>query len=242
MATLVTVGLLGVFGLLALFPELAGGLLLLGILLLPFLLPRWLELSPTTPVSSPVSSNPPSSLTPGNDLTPANALGETAKIPVNLGSLRRELRTEGGMRFAPLPGTQLEGERVAQFLGVAAYTGGQGVKSLLSQCRSPQVLHLATHGYFLEVTAQDSSSAEMFSEVSQEDKLAQGVDPLTRSGLALAGANTALVSGDLPPEAEEGLLTAQGTLALDLTGTALVVLSACETALGAMSIGQGGIG
>ena len=237
-ATLVTVGLLGVFGLLALFPELAGGLLLLGIMLLPFVLPRWLELSPTTPVSS----SSPSSLTPGNDFTPATPFGETAKIPVNWGSLRRELGTEGGMRFAPLPGTQLEGERVAQFLGVAAYTGGQGVKSLLSQSRSPQVLHLATHGYFLEVTAQDSSSAETSLEVSQEDKLAPGVDPLTRSGLALAGANTALVSGDLPPEAEEGLLTAQGTLALDLTGTALVVLSACETALGAKSIGQGVIG
>ncbi|TAN84337.1 MAG: CHAT domain-containing protein, partial [Phormidium sp. SL48-SHIP] len=241
LATLVSLGFFGVLLLLALFPEWVGGLLLLGILLLPVVLPRWLELSDSA--NPGVSSAVGSSGIRADDLNSGPSLADRAKMAVNLGSLRRELGSQEKLPFSPLPGTQLEGERVAQFLGVAAYLDGQAVKSLLSQCRSPQVLHLATHGYFLGLTSQESPTAETASEMAWGGKLASGLDPLTRSGLALAGANTALVSpGELPVEAEEGLLTAQGTMGLDLTGTWLVVLSACDTALGGKSIGEGVMG
>jgi CHAT domain-containing protein len=67
-------------------------------------------------------------------------------------------------------------------------------------------------------------------------------NPLARSGLAFAGANTVLDGGNLPPEAEDGLLTAQGASGINLAATALVVASACQTALGDVQVGEGVLG
>src|SRR5262249_39188697 len=62
------------------------------------------------------------------------------------------------------------------------------------------------------------------------------------SGLALAGANTWLHGGSPPADAEDGLITAEDVAGLDLRGTALVVLSACETGLGEVRTGEGVFG
>src|SRR5207248_127754 len=52
--------------------------------------------------------------------------------------------------FVRLPGTRIEGERVASLLGVSPILGGTSTKSRIANCDSPRILHIATHGFFLE--------------------------------------------------------------------------------------------
>ena len=66
--------------------------------------------------------------------------------------------------------------------------------------------------------------------------------PLLRSGLALAGANTGQEGGTLPADAEDGLLLAEDIAGLDFLDTELVVLSACNTGMGQVQIGEGVLG
>ncbi|CAE7204232.1 TTC28 [Symbiodinium pilosum] len=65
-------------------------------------------------------------------------------------------------------------------------------------------------------------------------------NPFLRSGLALAGARAwQEVEGNSTEDAASGIFTAQDARGLDLRGTRLVVLSACETGLGDTPCGQG---
>lgn len=142
--------------------------------------------------------------------------------------------------FERLPGTRFEGEIIAEKLGVPLWHGSAALEKRLKDCLSPRLLHLATHGFFLKNPLWDPDPDLTESTPAQHFLPTQS--PLLRSGLALAGANHVFTPEVLPDAAEDGLLTAEDVAALDLRGTELVVLSACETGLGEIAVGEGVIG
>lgn len=154
---------------------------------------------------------------------------------------------EGLSSFVELPGTRVEGDLLASILQVRPWLGDKALKTSLKAFRSPRVLHLATHGFFLPDRITDINHDSLdFGIIGGPgaDGLArlrsQGPDhTLRRSGIALAGANTWLRGGDPPSGAEDGLLTAEEILDLDLSGTELVTLSACQTGSGERTINEG---
>ena len=139
-----------------------------------------------------------------------------------------------GLAFLPLPGTRGEVEELASALvGAKTLLGDAASEGAIKSLRSPRILHIATHGFF--VGAEASHAAGSVRGV-QTVQLANGRDelgPLLRSGLAFAAAN------DGGRDDEDGVLTAMEAASLDLSGTELVVLSACETGVGATSQGDG---
>lgn len=146
------------------------------------------------------------------------------------------LSNAASTRFDPLSGTEEEGRRVSQLLNVTPLTGTQATESAVKTVTGPRVLHIATHGFFLPYQERESAIAETadpFRSV-QFRAIEENKSTLLRSGLAFAGANLR-VGGN----GEDGILTALEATSLDLWGTKLVVLSACETGLGDVQIGEG---
>ncbi len=131
------------------------------------------------------------------------------------------------LSWPQLPGTGEEADEVEKmWSGFADYRGARATETALKALHGPKILHLATHGFFLD-------------DAPPPPKNDSGVvtptylNPLLRSGLALAGANK-LSSGD-----DDGILTAMEASGLDLWGTKLVVLSACDTGNGKVTNGDG---
>lgn len=103
---------------------------------------------------------------------------------------------------------------------------------------SSQVLHLATHGFFLPKAVGKTRD----NSTNSGNTYSLAEDPLLRSGLILTGGNYAW-SGKTPIEGvEDGIVTAYEISQLDLSNTELVVLSACETALGDVKGSEGVFG
>jgi CHAT domain-containing protein/tetratricopeptide (TPR) repeat protein len=166
---------------------------------------------------------------PDFDLCDPTALSSPRNAPV------------AGPRFPPLPGARAEAEQVAAALRVQPWLGAEASKSRLLNCRSPKVLHLATHGFFLAPSTSPGEESMNLRAGRLLDR--PPVSPMHRGGIALAGANTWLRGGQPPPEAGDGVLTAASVCGLDLSDTALVVLSACETGLGEVVLtGEGVFG
>jgi CHAT domain-containing protein/tetratricopeptide (TPR) repeat protein len=152
-----------------------------------------------------------------------------------------------GMFFGPLPGTAKEQESILRIMPDARKaSGAQATEAWLKSVRNPAVLHIATHGFFLDERGAPEGEARGLKKAAPSRPSPpsgmQSLDfqayrhPYLRSGLALAGANCFAGGG------EDGILTALEVADLDLRGTALVVLSACETGLGEAVSGAGVFG
>ena len=152
------------------------------------------------------------------------------------------LQTSFAAYFSPLPGTIEEGRIVAALLpGSTLVTESKAIEQTVKALHGPEALHLATHGFFRgEPQSAEGNTRALELEVSNVANTGSGPktmqvpmeNPLLRSGLALAGAN-------VRAGAEDGILTALEVSGMDLWGTKLVVLSACETGLGDVSVGEG---
>jgi CHAT domain-containing protein len=158
---------------------------------------------------------------------------------------------KGRAGFVPLPGTELEARRIVASFGA---THAQEPKTLLTgpepderrlreELARPadkrwRYVHLASHGFFAAPTvvsaarSNERSAAGALRVFSSEEREAFGHTPLLLSGIVLAGAN----------RGNAGILTAEEVAGLDLRGTDLVVLSACETGLGEVAGGEGVLG
>jgi CHAT domain-containing protein len=152
--------------------------------------------------------------------------------PNRKGSVRLD---ESKMLFAPLAKTRAEARAIKELLPNSTLLAKtQATESALRQLRGPRLLHIATHGFFLQETDESMTLAARSSDDLRLGKWAARVpNPLLRSGLALAGANQGK-SGD-----DDGVLTAMEAASLDLWGTKLVVLSACDTGVGEVRNGDG---
>lgn len=145
-------------------------------------------------------------------------------------------------RFTRLPGTAEEAQALGAIMpGVRLLTGAQATEAALKSVSGPAILHVATHGFSLPAqesqTKTDGARGLSLGGVSSAAAAAvpkSGENPLLRSGLALAGANARQSAGG-----EDGVLTALEAAGLDLWGTKMVVLSACETGLGDVTNGDG---
>ena len=155
----------------------------------------------------------------------------------------RELRG-GSLLFRRLKGARREGKDIGKTLAVRPLLGGDVREASIRLAESPLVLHLATHGFFLDnQRAPAPAGKAVGSSGAEEPTLGAGIEnPLLRSGLALAGANSWLLGKQLPDDAGDGVLNGEDISTMDLTGTELVVLSACETALGDVRVGEGVFG
>jgi hypothetical protein len=166
---------------------------------------------------------------------------ETVVVEEGFGKVRRDLGRSYGP-FEPLRGSRREAARIAELLGVKALFDDEVTKECIASARAPRILHLATHGFFLESSDPSATSAATLSTDRMTFLSQQMENPLLRSGMALAGANTWLKFQPLPAEAGNGLLTAEDVTGLDLLDTELVVLSACETGLGTKDLCEGVMG
>lgn len=142
-----------------------------------------------------------------------------------------------------LPGTRKEVTAIAELwkrkydgpatlcIGAAASEG-----TISQSSHGCRVVHIATHGYYETEECRELTFADRAGK-----RQAANISPLLFSGLCLAGIQRPVMD-EAKASLDDGLLTAAEISGLDLSGTRLVVLSACETALGPVAANEGVFG
>jgi len=158
----------------------------------------------------------------------------------------RKIAALKNVAFDELPGTLVEVDSIEVLLAkndwtVSKKVGKQALEGVLkAEVANFNIIHLATHGFFLGQQTPDTSlipSEERAFMPIKERRTMNGLDPMLQSGIILAGVNN-YDENDVSA-VEDGILTAYEVLGMDLSNIDLVVLSACETGLGEVQSGEG---
>ena len=123
--------------------------------------------------------------------------------------------------------------------GALRLTGAAASESAFkAQAAGRRILHIATHGFFLDGRCAASPDPPGTSTAASVAKVVNQ-NPLVLSGLILAGANHRNATA---PDQEDGVLTAEEVAALNLNGVEWAVLSGCDTGVGEVRAGAGVFG
>ena len=157
----------------------------------------------------------------------------TRTITNNSQLIYDDVLTRSGWNY--LPGTAKEVKNIENILGngqvrTKLYTDIEGTEESFKALsgNSSSIIHIATHGFYLE---DKNARKEGMFELAYTDNV-QTISPLKRSGLMFSGGQHAWLGKEVPAGIEDGVLTAEEIAGMNLTGTDLLVLSACQTGLG----------
>ena len=161
------------------------------------------------------------------------------KLAVLFGNPSFYKNTELIKKIQPLAGTGKEvaslkntlesnGWRVTNFTELVAE------ENKVKEISSPRIFHIATHGFF---APDEKATSGDFGEG------ASAQNPLFRSGLLLVGAGDIFSSEENTSfNSQDGVLTAYEAMNLNFDNTEIVILSACDTGVGEVQVGEGVFG
>lgn len=163
---------------------------------------------------------------------PAYKVGTANNQAIAMGNEtdRSFVRTFRNNTVADLPGTEEEVKRIKlamekQGIQVSLHIKEEATEDKLYKLHSPDIVHIATHGYWSEINYAATDGYRTF-------------NAMVNSGLLLSGVVN-YYNSDEYPDTYDGIMTAYEAQNLDLENTSLVILSACETSLGHFDAGEG---
>src|SRR5438105_4718013 len=191
-----------------------------------------------------------------------DAVSATSIIPENaqrtpdqrfIGSTSDFVHLKGdGAKWSRLIASGQEATDISQALShsnygpVRTYVWDDALEDAFKQVRSPRILHVSTHGFFVQDQPDSPLDRNPFIDPNNAAAVGRArlgtvgkEDPLLRSGLVLAGANMLGEKIDQASKIDDGWVTAEEISMMQLQGTELVVLSACDTGLGDVRVGEG---
>jgi tetratricopeptide (TPR) repeat protein len=150
---------------------------------------------------------------------------------------------QNAQKFTDLKNAKLEGQSVANKLGVSLIKGPEATESVFKKAVSPEIIHIATHGFYLPRSSPSTENPVQKEKEGQSqylETIALSEDPLERSGLVFAGANNFLGSKSISGQVDDdGILFSYEIMDLDLQHTDMACLSACQTGDGEIRLGEG---